>query len=53
MGHTEGTRAPEVPIPRFLIDELAAHVTGKAVDDLVFTNTRGAVMRPQTLSGQP
>jgi integrase len=31
----------EVPIPRFLADELASHVAGKNADDLVFTGVRG------------
>jgi integrase len=38
----------EVPIPRFLIHQLAAHVAGKAPDDLVFTGVRrgGALRAP-------
>ena len=31
----------EVPIPRFLIDDLAEHLRGKKKDDLVFTGVRG------------
>ena len=34
-----------VPIPRFLVDELAAHVEGKAPDELVFTATDGGPLR--------
>lgn len=34
-----------VPIPRSLVDELAAHVAGKQPDDLVFTSSRGAPLR--------
>ena len=34
-----------VPLPRFLADELAEHVAGKAPDDLVFTTRHGAVLR--------
>ncbi len=30
----------EVPIPRFLAEQLAAHVAGKAPEDLVFTGVR-------------
>lgn len=33
-----------VPVPRFLIDDLAAHVAGKQPGDLVFTGTRGGGM---------
>ena len=36
----------EVPIPRFLVDDLAEHVRGKSRDDLVFPGVRsGAAMR--------
>jgi integrase len=34
-----------VPVPRFLVDDLAEHVAGKAPDDLVFTSPHGAVLR--------
>ncbi|HET6753780.1 MAG TPA: tyrosine-type recombinase/integrase [Jiangellaceae bacterium] len=34
-----------VPVPRFLVDELAEHVAGKAPEDLVFTSPKGAVLR--------
>lgn len=34
-----------VPIPRFLVDDLAAHVAGKAPDDFVFSAPRGGVLR--------
>ncbi|SDU16514.1 tyrosine-type recombinase/integrase [Jiangella alkaliphila] len=34
-----------VPIPRFLADDLAGHLVGKAPEDLVFTSPRGAVLR--------
>ena len=34
-----------VPIPRFLADELAVHLTGKSVEDLVFTSPDGDVLR--------
>jgi integrase len=30
-----------VPLPRFLLEDLAQHVTGKAADDLVFVGVRG------------
>jgi integrase len=36
----------EVPIPRFLIDDLARHVSGKSPDELVFAGVRsGTAMR--------
>lgn len=34
-----------VPVPAFLVDELAAHVAGLAKDDLVFTSPTGAPLR--------
>jgi integrase len=48
FGPTKGHERREVPIPRFLIDDLARHVEGKSADDLVFTGERGAVMRSGT-----
>lgn len=36
-----------VPVPRFLRDDLAAHLAGKGPDELVFTAPRGAVLRVQ------
>ena len=39
----------EVPIPRFLAEELAAHVEGKAPEELVFTGVRrGGPLRAAT-----
>lgn len=34
-----------MPLPRFLVDELAFQVAGKSADDLVFTTRRGGVLR--------
>lgn len=34
-----------VPVPRFLIDELAAHVAGRSQDDLVFGSATGNPLR--------
>ncbi len=34
-----------VPVPRFLVDDLAALVAGKAPGDLVFTTPSGTVLR--------
>jgi len=36
-----------VPLARFLVGELAVHVTGKSPDELLFTGGRG-VVRSQT-----
>jgi integrase len=46
-GTPKGHERREVPIPRFLVDELAAHVAGKAPDELVFTGVRGGALRAQ------
>jgi integrase len=40
-GTPKGHERREVPIPRFLVDQLAEHVKGKAPDDLVFSGVRG------------
>jgi integrase len=37
--------ARSVPLPRFLIDDLAVHMAGRAPADLVFTAPDGGVMR--------
>jgi len=34
-----------VPVPRFLVDDLAVQVAGKSADALVFTTPRGAALR--------
>lgn len=38
-----------MPVPQFLVEDLARHVEGKSVDDLVLTGQRGAVMRTGTI----
>jgi integrase len=44
----------EVPIPRFLIDDLAEHVRGKSRDDFVFAGVRsGTAMRAADAIGVP
>jgi len=40
-----------VPIPRFLVDELAVHVAGKGPDEHVFTSPRGTVLRNRNWRG--
>ena len=47
-GETKGHERREVPLPRFLIDDLSRQVAGRSADDLVFTGPRGAVMRSGT-----
>ena len=44
-GSPKSHEARSVPIPRLLIDDLAAQVAGKDRDDLVFTTSTGAPLR--------
>jgi integrase len=46
-GTPKGHERREVPIPRFLVDELTAHVAGREPDELVFTGARGGALRAQ------
>ena len=45
VGTTKTHQRRSVPIPRFLADELADHLNGKAPGDLVFTAPEGGVLR--------
>ena len=47
LGPTKGHERREVPLPRFLLADLALHVAGKSADDLVFTGLRGNALRSQ------
>jgi integrase len=44
-GKPKGHERRDVPIPAFLVAELAEHVRGKLPDDLVFPGARGGVLR--------
>lgn len=46
-GTPKGHERREVPLPPFLVDELAAHVAGKQPDELLFTATKGGPLRSQ------
>jgi integrase len=46
-GTPKGHERREVPIPRFLVDELATQVAGKQRDELVFTGEKGGALRAQ------
>jgi hypothetical protein len=41
FGPTKGHERRDVPLPRFLLEDLAQHIPGKAPDDLVFAGVRG------------
>ena len=45
MGRAEVARIGSVPIPQLVVDELAAHVTGKSREALVSTTANGAPLR--------
>ena len=45
LGTTKNHQRRSVPIPRFLADELATHLAGKAPGDLLFTAPEGGVLR--------
>lgn len=47
-GPTKGHERREVPLPRFLLDDLSAQVAGRDPEELVFVGLRGAPMRSQT-----
>ena len=44
-GTPKGHERREVPIPRFLVDELAVHVAGRAPGDFVFAGMKGGALR--------
>jgi integrase len=44
-GTPKGHEHRDVPIPRFLVEDLAAYVAGKAPDELVFDAPHGGVLR--------
>jgi integrase len=46
-GTPKGHERREVPIPRFLVDELACHIAGMDPNDLVFTGEKGGALRAQ------
>jgi len=49
LSDTKGHQAREVPIPGFLVAELALHLASKSLECLAFTGPRGAILRAQTL----
>lgn len=46
-GTPKGHERREVPLPAFLVDDLAVHVAGKQPDELVFRGTQGGPLRSQ------
>ena len=46
-GTPKGHERREVPIPRVLVDDLAAHVAGREPGELVFTAVKGGALRAQ------
>jgi integrase len=52
-GDTKGHERREVPLPRFLVQDLSRQVAGRSPDDPVFTGAHGAVMRSGTFRRGP
>jgi integrase len=46
-GSPKGHERRSVPIPRFLVDDLGAHVAGRGRDDVVFAGEKGGAIRSQ------
>jgi integrase len=52
VGPTKGRNARSVPVPSFVLDELAKHCKGKAADALVFSGRDGRYLpRPKSRDG--
>ena len=47
LSDTKNHERREVPVPKFLADDLYLQLDGKGVDDLVFTSSSGAVLRSE------
>jgi integrase len=52
-GTPKGHERREVPVPRFLLDELAVHVAGKDRDAFVFAAAKGVQPRLPARAGLP
>jgi len=48
FGSPKSHQARSVPVPRFLVDDLASHLAGKTASELVFGSPSGAVLRVQS-----
>ncbi len=46
-GTPKGHERREVPTPRFLVDELTAHLAGRDPSDLAFSGVKGGALRAQ------
>lgn len=51
VGPTKGRKARSVPVPEFVLDELAALCAGKAPEDLVFSTDERYLPRPKSSGG--
>lgn len=45
FGEPKSHQSRSVPIPRFLVDDLAVHMAGRGSEEMVFTAARGGVLR--------
>ena len=48
LGPTKGRKHREIPLPKFLIEDLSRLAIGKGPDDFLFTGARGAMLRSRT-----
>lgn len=51
LGDPKDDEPREVPIPRFVLTELKAHIQGRGPDDLVFGDGRAYLPRPKSVDG--
>ena len=51
VGPTKGRVARSVPVPQFVLDELAAQCEGRSLDDLVFGDGDNYLPRPKSSNG--
>jgi integrase len=51
VGPTKGRVARSVPVPQFVLDELAVQCEGRSLDDLVFGDGDNYLLRPKSSNG--
>jgi integrase len=51
VGPTKGRKTRSVPVPEFVLNELARQCAGKGADDLVFGDGAGYLPRPKSNGG--
>jgi integrase len=51
VGETKGREERSVPVPQFVLDELAVQCEGRSLDDLVFGDGTNYLPRPKSVGG--